>query len=159
MGSRRLRSELARRCKAPKRPTDPRQVLVITRLYVGQPADRASFLGISESTKQVRCPQRLRPSNAVFFGAAWIASEFFSLTHRNRWQYTSCNIPSEWGPIPALVPNAGRQSKMAAKKTRTKSAKKPAAKKAPKVAKKRTAKRKVAKKGAAKKKKKAAKKA
>ncbi|MEI9953894.1 MAG: hypothetical protein WDO74_34185 [Pseudomonadota bacterium] len=43
---------------------------------------------------------------------------------------------------------------MAAKKTRTKSAKKPAAKKAPKVAKKRVAKRKVAKKGAAKKKKK-----
>ena len=78
----------------------------------------------------------MRPSNAVFFGAPRIASEFFSLTHHNRWQYTSCNIPSDWGH-PDLGPNAGRQSKMAAKKTRTKSAKKPAAKKAPKVAKKR----------------------
>jgi hypothetical protein len=132
-------------------------VRVLTRFFVGQPTDTWSFLGTWKSTKQVRCLQRVRPCIPLFFGPPRIASEFFSLTHHNRWQYTSCNIPSDWGH-PDLGPNAGRQSKMAAKKTRTKSAKKPAAKKAPKVAKKRTAKRKTAKKGA-KKRKKAAKKA
>jgi len=134
-------------------------VFVFTRFFLGQPTDTAGFLGIVKSTKQVRCLQRVRPSNAVFCRHPEIASEFFSLTHHNRWQYTSCNIPSKWGPIPALATNCWEAIKMAAKKTRTKTAKKPAAKKAPKVAKKRTAKRKVAKKGAAKKRKKAAKKA
>jgi hypothetical protein len=86
-------------------PAKARQVLVFTRLFVGQPTDMWSFLGFLQSTKQVRCLQGMRPSNAVFFGAVGIASEFFSLTHHNRWQYTSCNIPSKSGPIPALAPN------------------------------------------------------
>src|ERR1700759_3714075 len=97
-----LRSELVGRRTRPKRLTKARQVRVFKRFFVGQPTDTWSFFGFLESTKQVRCLQRLRPSNAVFCWPPRIASEFFSLTHRNRWQYTSCNIPSEWGPIPAL---------------------------------------------------------
>jgi hypothetical protein len=80
-------------------------VPVFKRFFVGQPTDTWSFLGTWESTKQVRCLQRLQPSNTVICGHGEIASEFFSLTHHNRWQYTSCNIPSKWGPIPALATN------------------------------------------------------
>jgi len=53
------------------------------------------------------------------------------LTDGNRWQYKTCNIPSESGTEP--VSTKGRIENMA--KKRSKSARKPAAKKAGKVAK------------------------
>lgn len=85
--------------------------------------------------------QSLRGSNAVNFGRTACPLAFFSLTHHNRWQYTSCNIPSGVALGPLL--NLGRHQ-MAAKKTKAKKApakKAPAKKKAKKKATKKAAKK------------------